>query len=315
MNVLIFVTTMLMLLALMTYARLETYRSSQMFQLIFEHYMQKDERGYINMVANKVYEATKGSSKQSKAAQKVPASPRVIIGKLFKKTEGQQSPQEVASVTALLKNLMMTLYADQPFYTKIQEQRPSFLDEIIAALIYAVDQLPDDKKPKKAEALANIELGDKQLDDALYKMLHGAPYKEMYDNNPQDLVSEQPKEVEESDEDPSDESVVEKEAEEHQSPKGYFSLLDFVTLQPLDKVRVYLASREVLKALYRNDALVDEIIRKRNEIFHETKLADDEGMKSLSESFKNEFDNRQDPAIHDDILDFTITKTNPKKYK
>lgn len=316
MNVLIFVTTMLMLLALMTYARLETYRSSQVFQVLFEHYMQKDERGYINMAAAKVYDATKGSSKEGKNSnQKVAASPRVVLSKLFKKTEKEGAPQAVASITALLKNLMITLYEDQPFYQKIQEQRPSFLDEIIADLMRTVEQLPDDSKPKKAVDLANLTLGDDQLDDAFYKMLHGAPYKDVYIDVQQDSFAEKPLEEVQSDEDASDSTVIEKEAEEHQSPKGYYSLLDFVTLQPLDKIRIYLASKEVLKALYRDDALVDDLIRKRKELYHQSQLVDSEGIKSLSESFKNEYNNRQDPAVHDDILDFTVTKTNPKKYE
>lgn len=316
MNVLIFVTTVLMLLALITYARLETYRGSQIFHLLFEHYMQKDERGYTNMVAEKVYDSTKGSTKQSKnSGQKVAASPRVVLGVLLRKTEREQAPQEVTSVTALLKNLMMTLYADQPFYHQIAMQRPSFLDEIVAGLEHAVDQLSDEHKPKKAVDLANISLGDDQLDDVFYKMLHGAAYKEV--NHLQEVhhLIEGTKEEVESDEDASDANTIEKEAEEHHSPKGYYSLLDFVTLQPLHKVRIYLASKEVLKAIYRDDALVEDLIRKRNELYHEAQLADEEGVKSMSESFQNEFQNRHDPAVHDDILDYTITKTNPKKYE
>lgn len=316
MNVLIFVTTMLMLLALLTYARLETYRGSQVFHLLFEHYMQKDERGYVNMVAEKVYDSTKGSTKESKGSgQKVAASPRVVLAVLFKKKEGDQAPQEVSSVTALLKNLMMTLYADQPFYKQILEQRPSFLDEIIAGLTHSVDQLPEERKLKKAVDLANLSLGDDQLDDVFYKMLHGAEYKDVNQEDSIDYLVEKPKEEVESDEDASDAATIEKEAEEHQSPKGYYSLLDFITLQPLHKVRIYLAPKEVLKAIYRDDGIVEDIIKKRKELYNESQLADEEGVKSLGESFKNQFQNRQDPAVHDDILDFTVTKTNPKKYE
>lgn len=315
MNVLIFVTTMLMLLALMTYARLETYRSSQIFQVIFENYMEKDERGYISKVALTAYDTAKGSKKESNGSKpKVMASPRISLAPLLKKGEKEKAPQEAASFTALLKNLMITLYADQPFYQKIMDERPSFIDEIIAALIQSVSELPDDKGLKKATDIANLKLGDDKLDDVFYKMLKGASYKDVNQTLVPDLTKEVPKEQVQSDEDSSDEGNLANEAEEHRSQEGYFSLLDFVTLQPWNKVRIYLAPREVLKAIYRNDATVGDVINKRNELYHQAKLTDSEGIKSLGDSFKNEFNHRQDPSVGD-VLDFTVTKTNPKKYE
>lgn len=312
MNVLIFVMTMLMLMALMTYARLNAYRSSQVFQTLFEHYMQRDERGYINVAAEKVYAATKGSTKGGKSSgQRVSASPRVSLGPLIKKTEKESAPQVYHHFAALLKSLMTTLYAKQPFFTEMQAQRPSFLDEIITALVRSVDELPSDKRPKKAADLANIRLGDEQLDDVFYKMLRGAPYNEVY-NAESTSITPSPEQAQ-GDEDQSDASVIEKEGEEYKSPKGYFSLLDFITLQPVNKVRVFLAPTEVLKAIFIHDDIVNDIIRKRKELYHQALVTDSEGVKSLSASFKNEFDNREDPAVGSDILDFTVTKTNPSR--
>ncbi len=120
--------TMLMLLALMTYGRLETYRSSQIFQVLFENYMEEDERGYINMIALKKYNDAKGSKKESGATRpKVLASPRISISLLLKKEDKEKAPLEVASFYALFKNLMISLYDEQPFYKKILEERPHFL--------------------------------------------------------------------------------------------------------------------------------------------------------------------------------------------
>lgn len=316
MNVLMFVMTMLMLLVLMTYARLETYRSSQIFQVIFENYMEKDERGYINMIALKTYDAAKGSKKESSGSkEKVMASPRISLSPLLKKGEKEKAPQEAAAFTVLLKNLIMTLYDKQPFYQEMVQQRPAFVDELIAAMVQASAELPEDKALKKAADLANIKLADDQLEDVFYKMLQGAPFKEVSAKPAADLVKEIPKEQVQSEDDPGDATSIEKEAEEHRSPKGYYSLLDFVTLQSWNKVRVYLASREVLKAIFRDDGIVDDVIRKRNELYHQASLADSEGLKSLSASFKNEYQNRSDSAIGADILDFSVTKTNPKKYE
>jgi hypothetical protein len=316
MNVLIFVMTMLMLLSIMTYARLETYRSSQVFQVLFENYMEKDERGYINKVALKTYDDTKGSTKESTGSkEKVKASPRISLSPLLKKVEKEKAPQEAASFTVLLKNLMTTLYAEQPFYQKIMQERPSFQDEIIAALIKSASELPKGKGLKNAADIANLKLDDDKLQDVFYKMLKGAPYKDLNQTLVPDLTKEVPKEEVQSDDDASDEPSIGKEAEEYRSQQGYFSLLDFLTMQSWNKVRVYLAPREVLQAIYRNDAIVNDVINKRNELYHQASMSDSEGAKSLSESFKNEFNNRQDPGIGDDVLDYTVTKTNPKKYE
>jgi len=65
MNVLIFVMTMLMLLSLLTYARLESYRNSQVFQIFFTYYMEKDERGYQNLAAEKLYKKIKAPGKKT----------------------------------------------------------------------------------------------------------------------------------------------------------------------------------------------------------------------------------------------------------
>ncbi|MBA3815552.1 MAG: hypothetical protein H0X29_03360 [Parachlamydiaceae bacterium] len=176
----------------------------------------------------------------------------------------------------------------------------------------SASQLPEDKGLKKAADIANLKLGDDELDDVFYKMLKGAPFKDLDKTVVPDLSKEVPKEQVQEEDDASD--VGTEKADEHRSPKGYFSLLDFVTLQPLNKVRIYLAPREVLKAVYRDDAIVNDVINKRNELYHQASSGDNETIKSLSEAFKNEFNNRQDQAVGD-VLDFTVTKTNPKKYE
>lgn len=317
MNILIFVMTMLLLLASMTYARLEVYRNSQIFQVLFESYMQKDERGYINLAAQREYDRTKGSKKGSKeSGNKVDASPRISLSPLFKKQGKEEDPKEKERFLVLLKNLITSLYADQPFYREMQKQRPQFVDDVILALMRSVDSLPEAKRPKKAVDLANIHLGDDQLNEVYYKMLHGAPSKEIIEAQPSALLMQEPIEDNEHDDDESDAAIAEKEADEHKSPKGYYSLLDFVTLDPVKKVRIYLASPEVLEAIYFNNPdIVQEILRERRELYKEALGHDKEGIKSLSETFKNRFNNREDPLVGESILDFTVSKTDPKKYE
>src|ERR1700733_2769224 len=55
MNVLLFVTAMIMVLSMLTYTKLETYRSFSLLNSHFTRYMEKVERGYINTAAENWY--------------------------------------------------------------------------------------------------------------------------------------------------------------------------------------------------------------------------------------------------------------------
>jgi len=58
MNVLIFVISLLMMLALLTYGRLDMYRNFSITQLEFERYMVEDQRKAINKGAEQWYQWT-----------------------------------------------------------------------------------------------------------------------------------------------------------------------------------------------------------------------------------------------------------------
>lgn len=320
MNVLIFVMTMLMLLSLMTYARLETYRTSQTFQTIFKHYMQEDERGYINVQAKKAYKGIKVTEKEGKKStpKKIDASSRIGIGLLFN-SDREAKGKDWEQTKALLKNLMRTLYEDQRFYKKLEAERPNFVDDLVPAIIRAVDELPKEVRPKQAVGLSNLELSDSQLNRVLYKMLHGAKYADV-------LTDEQRKNLEQQNsfavkdnsssadvEAASNEEESSDDADEYKSPEGYFSLLDFVNSGSKPKIRVYLAPKEVLQAIFKDQGTVNSVIEERQRLYQQADSDGDIGQ--LSESFKNQFIKLKDPSIEDDTLNFTISKTNPKYYK
>jgi hypothetical protein len=307
-----------MLLSLMTYARLDVYRSSQTFQFLFNKQMEKEERGYINSVALKKYKTTKGSSKKSAenskpAAPKVAASPRINISALLpSKKEDELYAQKQQQTATLFKNLMVVLYANQPFFQKIQRERPTFMDDIVREVIQEAAQLPEKQQIKSARDLANLKLSDPDLNEAFYKMLHGAPNKELLNQEEgQNITQDQDNGDAVVEDDKSDQAMMAKEAEEYKSPKGYFSLLDFVTIGSDNKIRVYLAPKEVLKAIYHNH-VVDEIMRERQELYRQA-VADEDGSnkESLKETFRGMFDRHKDALIDDNLLDYSVSKTKP----
>lgn len=319
MNVLIFVMTLLMLLSLMTYARLDSYRSSQTFQIIFKYYMENDERGYINLQAKPTYNSitVKTNADKPKKGPKVEGSPRIGVIQLLDKKIRDSKPKEWFQTQILLKNLMRSLYEKQPFFESTLESNPALLDELIASIVNTVDALPKDQKLKAIKDIANLKLTDPQLDQILYKFLQGSPCKVLplsttaQDKEIKVKVEEAPKEQLE---DKSQAEPIPEEAQtEFQSPKGYCSLLDFITAESTPKVRIYLASREVLSAIFHDPGVVNEIIAERKQLYKQA--IGDEDTKELSNAFKDRFDRLKDSAISEESVSYDVTKTNPKDYE
>lgn len=340
MNVLISVMTMLMLLSLMTYARLETYRSSAVYQLFFNKYMEDDERTYINAAMLKQYMKTKASKRDPKEAaadKQIAATLRISLKLLAEKKQRDSQPKDWEQTKLLLKNLIFVLYAEEPFFKQATHMSSQVLDELIAGLVQAVDDLPDDKKLKKAADLANITLPDQQLDELFYKMLHGAAYNEVIkpklhkpklqnhclqrpewqkpdikrpEFNAQPSIDEATGVQYDEDE---NQKALEEDLDEAQKSEGYYSLLDFVNLSKYLKIRVYLASREVLQAIFRDKNIVDDVIAQRQALYKQA--LDDVAVNVLSQSFKELFEARRDPEIDPSMLDFSVSKTNPKNYE
>ena len=166
MNVLIFVMTMLMLLSLMTYARLNLYRKMAIYEIFFNNYMKNDERAYMNAAMETQYKKTKGSTKDKKDknnAPKINATARLSLILLTDKNMREKKPKEWEQTKLLLKNLIRGLYRDEPFFKEASRRNPHFDDDLITALVQTVDALPEKKKIKKATDLANLTLADKDL--------------------------------------------------------------------------------------------------------------------------------------------------------
>lgn len=315
MNVLIFVMTMLMMLTLMTYARLESYRSSQAVQIIFRDYMEGKERGGINTRAEMTYkeiESTKSETGGGGGKRKqINANRRITVSLIFD-PKRESKGREWEQTKVLFKKLIKTLYEKQPFYQEIERERPSFQDDLIQAITQSIDALPSTERPRDAAGLANLELADPQLDQVLYKMLHGASYAEM--ENGKLAVPANKKKNEEVDLETSDERDNNAdEAKEFKSPKGYYSLLDFITSASSPQVRIYLASKEVLEAVFPDPATVGSIIEERQRLYNQANNSGD--INQLDELFKNQFMKMRDPAIDEALLNFSVSKTNPKNYK
>jgi hypothetical protein len=293
--------TVLMLLAMMTYARLESFRGFTFVQSQFKEYMQKTERNYGNEQAWIRYEAAHGSTREKKEEQeneKNPASPKLSFNLFINKEERAKYPAELETHITIAKNLMNFLYGDQKFFNEMLEKRPEFLDEIFASLMQMTAQHANKEKlnTKKLKEIATVDLGDPELNKAFTKMLQGTVEK-----------------VEDAGAD--DENLESASTETLFKPKrGYYSLLDFITIQRNKlRIRVFLASPQLLMAIYGNSATVQDILNMRNRLYKQ--LINKEISPELGkEEFQSLFQNIQLPEVPVEMLDFGISKTDPHSY-
>lgn len=296
MNLLLFVTVMLMVLASMSYSELRIFTSQNLAQNAWVKFMKSKEGCVYNEAARKVYDDAPKSKKdsweerESNGLQQDPKPDRtqsegqsrinfrILIGKAKELEEsGYQEFTEV------LKNLITNLYADQPFFKKAQSERPHFLEDIFNKL----REVKNDKIKKSAD-LATLDLGDAELQEVFYFFLN----KISRDNS-------------EGEEGKKKEGKKEKPCEE-------VSLLNYLSEGSKNKIRVYLASRDMLRAVFGNEEIVNDIIKQRLDIHRKIKDGTTEALAAATEEFRLAFIGQ---SPYREILDFTVTKTDPKSYE
>ncbi len=333
MNILLFVTSLLMVMASLTYTRLETYRNFSLTQNQFTLYMDQRERGSINLQAETLFTHSRGaqpppqpptpsdpnnpkppsvgSNEQVKNTGK--ARSRLSLAMFIDSAKKNAHPKEYLQFFALARKLIYLLYNDQPFFQAMERKNPDFVHSLLKALMVA-DAFPKEKKIKKTKQLANLDLLDEDLNHVFYEMLQGTvkkiePKQELNKKSDQlSLLTVQEKESKGEDD---GEDVEEDTAEDQSSPKGYYSLKDFITLTDATKVRVFLAPKTLLQAIFDDPKVVDEIMAARLELYKKFSGRHSISKQDASKLFEDAFRNKSDPSFSD-ILDFTVTKTNPK---
>lgn len=318
MNVLMFVMTMLMLMALLTYAKLESFRSASGLQAEFQRYMEKRERAPITNGAIKLYDSVSLSTKNAKQDQKKnPASPRLSIYTLIDKKSREADPKMYNQIYSLTRNLMVILFAKQPFFQEYLSQREttdpnSVFNDVIDQLMKAVDSLPEEQQITKTTDLLNLNLGD--AEPLFYLMLKGCPCQtssagqsEQKQETVMDLVP--------TEDDAEAEALAAAEVEEPKSGEGHCALLDYITVEKKDKIRIYLASRALLLAIYNNADVVDEIIRVRNALYKQLDKNDWDNSKATASAQFERFKSAQTDNVDPGMLDFGVSGTNPNNYE
>ncbi len=350
MNILLFVTSLLMILSLLTYARIDNYRYFMGMQSEFERYMRSMERLYINNSAENWYSTTKAKIKDAAAPPEVPAEPipnaegipqppqkvgNIDITKPLESNDSKKKPDEPGSPTSRLslrilfnpkmraanedayrqtrewtKQLMKNLYGKQKFFIEMMEKNSDFLNELLSYLETTINDISEDNRPKHAQDLANLDLeGD--LWNAFYLMLKGCPKEELLadvHNEKKAKIIESGEGEEIIDEDENDDA---EEATEYTSSQGYDSLLNYISMRNTIKVRIYLASRGLLTAIFGSPEVAERIIAMRLALYRSVlqDLSPADATKQFQVAFHGS--ESQEP---NSMLDYKVTKTNPSNY-
>lgn len=294
MSILVFVMSLIMLLSVMTWSRLETFLQSRLQAEEWVWLMKESERSVFNRIekahvpaktaAQKTPKAPKDKKTDSKPAP-TPGSGQISLAWLFDKSFRENAKERSPKMQEVIEKLIDNLWKDQPFYKKLESERPRFVRALLAEII----ELTGDKI-KKFEDLIDLNWRDYELKEALGRMIQsGLVYK-----RPPLKPGEKP------------------EVPAH-SPVGFQSLKDYFTSKKLDKIRVWLAPRALLLALFNDPQTVAEIVRKREELYKEVKNSrslSGEAQTAYTKQFEGAFSSR---TPYGDLLDFTVTTTDPRK--
>jgi len=289
MNVLMFTMTMIFLLATMTYARLDTFLSHQIIEIEIQRYIEKSERLMINLAAKETYEKTVVNP-QTPNSPNTPNTPRTGTSKLswsifLDQNERDKDPSKYKQVAELTKKVILNLFSEQETVNKMIENNPDILDRLFTSVMNAVNKLPPEMKIKKIAQISSVDLQDEELNLLRYELFkensHVADAKE------DTFLKNKNKET--------------------------YSLLDQLTTEA-KPTRFYLASKVLLKSIFNQDmGLVDQVITKRQSLHAEVKTAAKTNADATSE-FKA-FLKSIYPYINDSHFDYSVTKTDPKKYE
>lgn len=271
MNILPLVLALVLMISVMTIERLEKFKNQSVIQREYQVFLKEGERQVFNMRQKRLYGLSQKSLRQ------------LTIRYLFDKKARDKFPNEAKQYRILLIELMKIVYGEAAFFKELERKRPAFLEDMLTAIEEATEEMPK-KMLRQTKDLARLTLEDPELQDAFYHMMKGTIQREklIEIKNPTPRMKE----------------------------KAYVSLFTYVHNEGTTKpptIKIARAPREILKALFVNDEIVDTIILKREELGGKDK---DSGADEL---FKTEFLGKVRPGIDDKLLDFTLSK-NSKDY-
>ncbi len=271
MKTLLLTITVLMLLSIFTYSSLKRFMDGQAIQIGYLKQVQL-LRDHQNEAERLRYEWERDNRKRARPVKDIakeggeerPKQEEAFAGQQRKRvnlaTAGDKGKLNFGVILkgnpdepfyAIAAALIRRLYADEAFFEEVPNAEYRILNTLIdkEALASSGSTEGFEGPISKVEELGSIYLDDPQLHRVFYKMLKGT----------------------------------------RQTGKGYPSLLDYVVIDKSRKIRFHYASLKMLQAVFQDDALVDDLLRKRAEVTAQEQ--------ALSESKEEKGDGALDGAL------------------
>ena len=303
MNVLLFVLSILAMLAIMTYARLDTFLDFKGLQVEYKSFTQNEERSLYNEKQQKLYNAAHGKKGElvedfgeTEIAEEV-EDPKekgeklngaLQLGYFVDKTLRESHPKDYQQMRTLTLKLMDILYRQHPSFAEYYEKYPDLNALILDQLVQNSEQSIDANTLPKADSLSTIQLNPPQVHEAFYKMLKGnmpTRPKGMSNEEWSDLLT---------------------------STKIYRALIDFVQINSSKKpISIYLAPLPLLEAIY-GKGLAADIASKRYSLYLSVRREEITTAAAKTE-LERQYNGKQSPDIDSAMLSFGVSKTTPPK--
>ena len=274
MQILPLVLALVLMISILTIEKLEKFKNQTIVHNEYRTFLKENERQVFNKREKSLFGQNEKSLRQ--------LSFRFLYDKEARKRDETITKQ----YRMLNMELMRVLYSETAFFKKLEKKRPHFLEEMLTAIEHAADEAPE-KMIRRIHDIAKLDLDDPELQEAFYRMLKGTISRKNLE--------------EKKDNEEKKESLIDKE-------KTYVSLLTFINdygteKNPVPKIKVQHAPRELLKAIYNNDEVVEALLLKRKE------LAEGQNEQASME-FETEFKDKRRPGIDERLLDFKITSNS-----
>lgn len=290
MNVLIFTTVLIMVLTSLSYSQIKIFYRQALTHTAWVRYMDTIEGCLFNNQVDAIYHyLPKKKGDKGSTADSLGHQIEVDETKASKKKNESIGSKRINFRILLGKEKKLTPEAEEQFHALIKNlievlySNANFYKEALANRPEFLEELlstlkidfKDDKINHLSE-IKNLILKDAELNKIFYFMIK---------NNP-------------------DES-------KEKNPCAQLSLLDFFTDSYRTEIRVFLAQKETLLAAFKDEQIVKQIIEKRKELYEEVNR-DSKSADQATEEFEQAF---QGYSNFKDILDFSVTKTNPDTYR
>lgn len=294
MNVLVIVFTVLMLLSIMTYARLQSFLGFSGIRTAYVKFMEDNERKYSNNLEQKLYATARVKASKTKKddvpeeeyddeeeedleVQNIPVGQSTPKRKPVRKLnlqpllkgnkEGVNNP-DTGPTAELFTRLIREIYGRQNFYIEAVKRNPELAPEIVATFLAQRDKPICEASVSALKDMAKVYFPTEISRDAFGKMLEGG--------------------------------------------EGIPRLSDYVLIRSAGTpIRMMGAADQLLQSIYRDPSVVEALKNRRLELINAVRsrrMKADEASKSLQQEFGQE----QTTGLRPSLLDFTIPAAKGK---